>query len=138
MAEEINDKPAIYDAFLTQADEALRQRGEFLPLAIAVTHDGQFHLTVASGFDSAHEGFQTLLTRLQQRAHNSEIRSAGLCVNATATLPNSTEASAIIAVLIEEEQGATLEIWKPYEQQPDASIVYGEAIALQGTRRVFA
>ncbi len=138
MAEAINDKPVMYEALLAQADEALSRQGEFLPLAIAVTHDGQFQLTVASGFAGAQEGFQTLLDRLQQRAQAGEIRSAGLCVNATATLPNSTEASAIIAVLIEEEQGATLEIWKPYTQQPDASIVYGEAIALQGTRRVFA
>jgi hypothetical protein len=130
---------ALLDPLIRFAQEMLAKRGEFYPVAAAMTSagavemiggavEGEEHPLSKAVIDALYEG-------LAEGASGGSIRGLGVCFDVRLSEGDTTDA---IQVSLEHTSADPVNVFLPYERQRLQGVKYGELFATPGERRIFS
>lgn len=134
------DMDALLNVLLPQAQELVRQHGEFYPFGAAISVEGQTAL--CAGFDGvehpeSQDVIDLLLAGLRRDAEAGRIRAAAICLDVRVSPPGHSEKSDAICVRIEHHSGEAAAVYLPYGRGFLGKTKFGQLYAARGEREVF-
>jgi hypothetical protein len=139
MSDATEEIEQLLNVLLPHAEQMLNEHGEFYPYAAALDADGDV-TPVAPSVDEDHPDVGDVLVALHEglraQAADGSIRASGIAADVTLTDPDSGETTDAVQVELDHAHGDAVDIFVPYETQPDG-IKFGELVAAQGREPVF-
>jgi len=127
------DVRALAQPLFELSEKALRERGDFLPHAAALT-EGKVRLvgamcnTAAGVANSTH--IKPLLRQgLRSMAHERPVTAIGVAETVTVT-PDGKAPSKAIKVLLEHHRGLTMALYLPFAQDTSGDIKFGSTLSM--------
>jgi hypothetical protein len=135
------DLDSLLNALLPFAKRMLAKHGEFFPFGAALSREGEVRLVqpwVGSEHPPSADVLDVLRAGLRDRALNSKIRAAGICVDARVQPEGSAEKTDAIQVILEHSDGEAIDVFLPYRRGLLGKLHFGDIFATRGAATVFS